>query len=99
MICSRGTYVRTLAADIGTELGCGAHLKALRRSACGHFDISEALTPDALEERCADGPPPLLPLRSALSHLRAVEWPSRLISRLRLGQQEILSSDRPAARG
>jgi tRNA pseudouridine55 synthase len=35
--CSRGTYVRTLAADLGEALGCGAHLKSLRRIACGHL--------------------------------------------------------------
>jgi tRNA pseudouridine55 synthase len=89
--CSRGTYVRTLAADMGAELGCGAHLKTLRRSACGHLNISDALTPDELDERCASGESPLLSLRSALSHLPAVAWRSQLISRLRLGQQEILA--------
>ena len=36
--CSSGTYVRTLAADLGTLLGGGAHLRALRRTACGSFD-------------------------------------------------------------
>src|SRR5262249_38433024 len=35
LTCSRGTYVRTLAADMGKSLGCGAHLKSLRRIACG----------------------------------------------------------------
>ena len=89
--CSRGTYVRTLAADMGTELGCGAHLKTLRRSACGHLNISDALTPDELDERCAGGESPLLSLRSALSHLPAVAWRSQLISLLRLGQQEVLA--------
>ena len=99
VICSRGTYVRTLAADMGTELGCGAHLKTLRRSACDHLNISEALKPDELEERCASGPPPLLSLRSALSHLPAVAWRSQLISRLRLGQQEVLAQLGPPREG
>jgi len=89
--CSRGTYVRTLAADMGTELGCGAHLKTLRRMACDHLSIDKALTPDQLAERCATGETPLLSLRSALSHLPAVAWRSQLISRLRLGQQEVLA--------
>ncbi len=40
--CSKGTYVRTLCADIGTELGCGAYLKNLRRTVSGRFSISEA---------------------------------------------------------
>jgi len=88
--CSRGTYVRTLAADMGQALGCGAHLKELRRFACDHLSVDQALTPDQLAERAADGDVPLLSLRAALSHLPAVSWQSRLISRLRLGQQEVL---------
>jgi tRNA pseudouridine55 synthase len=88
--CSRGTYVRTLAADMGHELGCGAHLKTLRRMACDHLCIERALTPDQLAEVCAGGPAPLVSLRSALSHLPAMTWQSRLLSRLRLGQQEVL---------
>ncbi|HMO50562.1 MAG TPA: tRNA pseudouridine(55) synthase TruB [Kiritimatiellia bacterium] len=41
--CTKGTYVRTLCADIGEALGCGAHLSALRRTASGSFSIAEAL--------------------------------------------------------
>jgi tRNA pseudouridine55 synthase len=89
--CSRGTYVRTLAADMGQELGCGAHLKSLRRTACDHLRVDQALTPDQLAERSAAGKTPLLSLRTALSHLPAVEWRSQLIARLRLGQQEVLA--------
>lgn len=40
--CSKGTYVRTLAADLGERLGCGGHLAALRRTAIGAFDIVQA---------------------------------------------------------
>ncbi|CAB5101878.1 tRNA pseudouridine(55) synthase (EC [Olavius algarvensis associated proteobacterium Delta 3] len=40
--CSAGTYIRTLCADIGRQLGCGGHLKALRRLQSGRFSISEA---------------------------------------------------------
>ncbi len=42
--CTKGTYVRTLCADIGEELGCGAHLKALRRTKSGNFSIADAIT-------------------------------------------------------
>lgn len=42
--CTKGTYVRTLCADIGAALGCGAHLKALRRTASGKFTLDDALT-------------------------------------------------------
>lgn len=47
--CSSGTYVRTLAHDIGAKLGVGAHLRALRRTAVGHFKLENALTLDELD--------------------------------------------------
>lgn len=89
--CSRGTYVRTLAFDIGKELGCGAHLRKLRRIACDHLSVEKAISLRDLEERCANGAIPLVSLRDALIHLPAVTWQSRLLSRLRLGQQELLA--------
>ena len=42
--CTKGTYVRSLAHDLGQKLGCGAHLTKLRRLASGKFDVSEAHT-------------------------------------------------------
>lgn len=47
--CSKGVYVRTLAADLGERLGCGAHLAALRRVAIGAFDCADSLTLAALD--------------------------------------------------
>ena len=47
--CSSGTYIRTLAADLGTALGGGAHLRALRRTAIGSFTLADAHWLDALE--------------------------------------------------
>jgi len=47
--CSKGTYIRTLAEDIGGALGCGAHLAALRRTGAGALTVDDALTLDALE--------------------------------------------------
>jgi tRNA pseudouridine55 synthase len=46
--CTKGTYVRSLAHDLGEKLGCGAHLTTLRRSASGKFDVADALTLDAV---------------------------------------------------
>lgn len=46
--CSKGTYVRTIAHDLGEKLGCGGHLAALRRTASGQFNLADALTLDAL---------------------------------------------------
>jgi tRNA pseudouridine55 synthase len=48
--CSSGTYIRTLAADLGEALGCGAHLTALRRLSVGSFKESEAISLEALEK-------------------------------------------------
>ena len=47
--CSKGTYVRTLAADIGEHLGCGAHLSALRRTGLGRLDVADSLAFAALD--------------------------------------------------
>lgn len=47
--CSKGTYVRTLAEDIGAALGCGAHLAALRRTGSGALSVDDAITLDALD--------------------------------------------------
>ena len=50
--CSKGTYVRTLAHDLGRRLGSGAHLTALRRESIGEYDVRDAWTVDALFEAC-----------------------------------------------
>lgn len=65
VICSGGTYVRVLVADVGDALGCGAHLRTLRRTAIGPFDVREARPPDA------PGPP--LPIERVVSHLPRVD--------------------------
>jgi tRNA pseudouridine55 synthase len=49
VVCSKGTYIRVLAEDIGAALGCGAHLSALRRTGSGGFRVENALTLDTLE--------------------------------------------------
>jgi len=49
MRCTKGTYVRTLANDLGNKLGCGAHLCALRRTATDKLNVSQALTMDEIE--------------------------------------------------
>ena len=58
--CSSGTYIRSLAADLGTALGGGAHLRALRRTSVGGFTLDQA---GAIET------PTLLPVRAAVQHL------------------------------
>jgi tRNA pseudouridine55 synthase len=53
--CAAGTYIRSLAHDLGQALGCGAHLKALRRLASGEFPIAQAHTLDQLELLTREG--------------------------------------------
>ncbi len=48
VVCSKGTYIRTLCHDIGESLGCGGCMASLRRTVCGPFDLSHATTPDQL---------------------------------------------------
>jgi len=55
VLCGPGTYVRTLAADVGEHLGCGAHLKSLRRLQSGPFGIAQALTLEQLDEEARAG--------------------------------------------
>jgi tRNA pseudouridine55 synthase len=49
VVCSKGFYVRTYAHDIGAELGCGAHLRALRRTKSGKFTVDKAVTVDEIK--------------------------------------------------
>ena len=69
--CSAGTYIRTLAEDIGRSVGTGAHLEELRRTRAGRFEIGQSVTLDALAE--SDDPASrLLPLEMAVSHLDSI---------------------------
>ncbi|MBM4263223.1 MAG: tRNA pseudouridine(55) synthase TruB [Deltaproteobacteria bacterium] len=95
--CSRGTYVRTLAHDMGQALGCGAHLRELRRTACEHLTVEQAVTVDRLEALCSSGTVPLIGLSQALAHLSVIVWDSATLSKLRQGQQDTLHKlPRPA---
>jgi tRNA pseudouridine55 synthase len=85
--CSKGTYVRVLAADLGRALGSGAHLTALRRIGSGPFRLAAALTLDEVLRRCDLGEPlPLVSLGDALAHLPAVRVPETIATALRRGQ-------------
>jgi tRNA pseudouridine55 synthase len=72
--CSKGTYIRSLAHDLGQALGCGASLRSLARLACGPFNVASGLSLAEFEEAVRRGcwPQLLHPIDSALSHLRAV---------------------------
>ncbi len=77
--CSRGFYVRALAADLGEILGCGAHVCELRRTAVGHLSLDQAVTLDRLESAdAAEREKFLLPTEQALAHLPEVHLPENL---------------------
>ena len=72
VVCSAGTYVRTLAEDLGKRLGIGAHLAELRRTRAGRFEIKEAITLDHLE-RSASFTQLFISPGEAVSHLPDLE--------------------------
>ncbi|MBL8384939.1 MAG: tRNA pseudouridine(55) synthase TruB [Burkholderiales bacterium] len=85
--CSKGTYVRTLAEDIGRALGCGAHLAALRREAVGALDVASARTLDAIEAMpAATRDDLLLPVDALVADLPRVCLSEGEADRLRHGQ-------------
>jgi tRNA pseudouridine55 synthase len=75
VVCSAGTYIRTLAEDFGKQLGVGAHVAELRRTRAGEFAIKDAITLDRLNEEAQTGSlgELLISPDAALSHLPAVE--------------------------
>lgn len=88
--CSKGTYVRTLAEDIGAALGCGAHVVSLRRLGVGPYDESGMVTMENLKKLAAQGleglDALLLPVESALSQWPGVRLSSDAAFYLRQGQ-------------
>jgi tRNA pseudouridine55 synthase len=66
--CSAGTYIRTLAEDIGRQVGTGAHLAELRRTRAGRFDLELSVTLDELD-RAANPAARLIPMETAVAHL------------------------------
>lgn len=80
LVCSGGTYVRTLAHDLGQVLGCGAHVVALQRTRVGEFDIDDTCETDEIS------PDKLIPLREALKPMPMVQLNEGQLGRIRNGQ-------------
>jgi tRNA pseudouridine55 synthase len=72
VICSKGTYIRTLCNDIGDELGCGAHLSNLVRKKVGNFSIEDSLNLEELKKEKALGERYLISIDSALEELNKI---------------------------
>ena len=90
LVCSGGTYVRTLADDLGQAVGCGAYLTRLRRTCVGRFSL-DGSTP--LDQVSAEN---LIPLRKALDPMRIVEMNDRQTVAIREGQQVTVSESAQA---
>ena len=88
--CSKGTYVRTLATDLGEALGCGAHIAALRRTAVAPYDATRMVTLDRLREQAEQGLAALdallLPLDTAVTQWPAIRVRGDAAFYLRQGQ-------------
>ena len=89
--CSKGTYIRTIADDLGQLLGCGAHIIDLRRTQAGAFTEADCVTTQQLREECeCDGVSAidahLLPMDQAIAYLPEVELPSITASFIKNGQ-------------
>jgi tRNA pseudouridine55 synthase len=96
VVCSAGTYVRTLAESVGKHLGTGAHLASLRRTRAGEFGVEGAVSMESLQRLVEEGSPVegvrvgggdefLLPIQTALPHMPAVHLTSDEARRVRHG--------------
>jgi tRNA pseudouridine55 synthase len=81
--CSKGTYIRVLAEDIGHALGCGAHLIGLRRTMVGHLSLDRAVTLDGI----CDTAPQVLPVDALLQSLPELTVDDHQAKRLEMGQR------------
>ena len=88
--CSKGTYIRTLAEDLGERLGCGGHVERLRRLEAGPFGVGDMISLERLRSLSAEGEEALdaslLPTEAALANWPAVSIPEGVSYYLRQGQ-------------
>lgn len=87
--CSAGTYIRTLCADIGMQLGCGGHLSQLRRLASSGFSVSDAITPVELKTRMDADPhhQAVIPMADALRQMPSFTADDQLIEHIYHGRR------------
>ena len=90
VLCSKGTYIRTLAEDLGTELGCGASVLALRRIGAGPFGTEDMVELSAIESMASEGTGVLdallQPMEAAVSQWPSVQLPEGIAFYIRKGQ-------------
>ncbi|MFH1981261.1 MAG: tRNA pseudouridine(55) synthase TruB [Pseudomonadota bacterium] len=97
--CSPGTYIRTLGADIGRELGCGGHLTALRRTVSSGFSLSDAVTLSVFETAVREGARDryILPMSAAMPDAPVFQADAQLAKDIRHGKPIPKSAAGPMA--
>jgi tRNA pseudouridine55 synthase len=85
--CSKGTYIRVLAEDLGNALGCGAHLVGLRRTEVGHLSLEQSFTIEAIEQDLLDRARFILPVDALLQTLPHLTVDEQQAKRLEMGQR------------
>ena len=85
--CSKGTYIRVLAEDIGNLLGCGAHLVGLRRTEVGHLTLDQSFTLESIQQALLESSSYILPVDALLQTLPHLTVDEQQAQRLELGQR------------
>ena len=85
--CSKGTYIRVLAEDIGNTLGCGAHLVGLRRTEVGHLNLEQSFTMESILQGLQDSSNYILPVDALLQTLPHLTVDELQAKRLEMGQR------------
>jgi len=88
VFCSKGTYIRSLARDVGEELGCGACIESLRRTLSSPFKLEDAVTLEQFLEDDVDKH--IMSMAEMVSHMPKIEVSQQDLHSLRLGQQHPL---------
>ena len=85
--CSKGTYIRVLAEDIGSALGCGAHLVGLRRTEVGHLTLEQSFTIESIQSGLQNTADYILPVDALLQTLPHLTVDEQQAKRLEMGQR------------
>jgi tRNA pseudouridine55 synthase len=85
--CSKGTYIRVLAEDLGHALGCGAHLVGLRRTEVGHLSLEHSFTIESIQQGLQDSASYILPIDALLQTLPHLTVDEQQAKRLEMGQR------------
>ncbi|MDD3473818.1 MAG: tRNA pseudouridine(55) synthase TruB [Syntrophaceae bacterium] len=95
LVCSKGTYARAIARDLGEELGVGARLETLRRISSGQFNVSDAVGLDFIRNASLEEiTERIIPLHNALNNIPQIITSASELKRLTLGGQIRISNDR-----